>query len=64
MSLNEILNIQRNNFVSNIPWVYDFEIRAKLLRILWKIVQSQPSYDYDADRIEVQREFLFEDAIE
>jgi hypothetical protein len=49
MSLNEIPNVVRKNLVSNIPWVYDFEIRAKLFRALCKNVQSQHSYGYDAE---------------
>ena len=49
MSLNEIPNVVRKNLVSNIPWVYDFEIRAKLFRVLCKNVQSQHSYGYDAE---------------
>ena len=36
MQLGEIPNVVRKNLVSNVPWVYAFDIRAKLFRVLCK----------------------------
>ena len=32
MPLHEIEHVVRKNLISNIPWVYDFDLRAKLFR--------------------------------
>lgn len=64
MSLHEIPHVVRKNLVSNVPWVYDFEIRAKLFRFLCKQVQEQHSYGLEVEQIEIRRDYLLEDAIE
>ena len=64
MSLAEIPNVVRKNLVSNVPWVYDFDIRAKLFRVLCTTVQHEHAYGYEVEQIEVRREYLLEDAID
>jgi len=34
MPLHEISQIVKKDLMSNVPWVYAFEIRAKLFRVL------------------------------
>ena len=47
MQLGEIPNVVRKNLVSNVPWVYAFDIRAKLFRVLCKARQEEHAYGYD-----------------
>lgn len=49
MQLNEIPQIVRKNLVSNVPWVYDFSIRAKLFRKLCMNVQEEHKYGYEVE---------------
>ena len=64
MPLTEIPNIINKELVSNIPWIYAFEIRAKLFRILCEKVMQDNGHGYDAEQINVRREYLLEDALE
>ena len=49
MPLDEIPNVVRKNIVSNLPWVYDFSIRAKLFRVLCKTIQEEHVYGIDVE---------------
>lgn len=49
MQLHEIPNVVRKNLVSNVPWVYAFDIRAKLFRVLCKCVQEEHGYGYEVE---------------
>ena len=39
MSLAEMPHVIRKNLVSNVPWVYHFDLRAKLFRVMCQTVQ-------------------------
>ena len=64
MPLAEIPNVVKKNLVRNVPWVYAFDIRAKLFRVLCHVVQEEHAYGYEVEQIEIRRDYLLEDAIE
>ena len=64
MPLGEIQNVVNKELMNNVPWVYAFEIRAKLFRCLCEKVMQDSGYGYEAEQISVRREYLLEDALD
>ena len=64
MPLQDIAALVRKNLASNVPWVYDFEIRAKVFRLMCKVIQEEHGYGLDVEQIEIRRDFLLEDALD
>ena len=62
--IGEIVTFVKSNITRNVPWVYHFDIRAKLFRGLCYKLQEENGRGYDVEEIEVRRDYLLEDALE
>lgn len=62
--IGEIVTFVKSNITRNVPWVYAFDIRAKLFRGLCCKLQEENGRGYDVEEIEVRRDYLLEDALE